>query len=253
MKEARGPSGTRLREIFFPSFLAAARLASLSRRRLKEEGHEELEEDFDGAGSDVLMIGFSRFGQIAAQILLAGGRDVTVIDYSADRIRQAASFGFRIYFGDGTRKDVLISSGIERAKIIAICTHNRQVTDRIVELVRAEFPQARLFVRSYDRIHTLALREQGIEYELRETLESGLLFGRRALEALGLGEDDATSIGDDIRRRDEERLVLQAAEGLQAGRHMLYSHPVKPEPLLKPKRTVEEYDDMADPVANESG
>lgn len=227
--------------------------ASLSRRLLKEEGHEELEEDFDGAGSDVLMIGFSRFGQIAAQILLAGGRDVTVIDYSADRIRQAASFGFRIYFGDGTRKDVLISSGIERAKIIAICTHNRQVTDRIVELVRAEFPQARLFVRSYDRIHTLALREQGIEYELRETLESGLLFGRRALEALGLGEDDATSIGDDIRRRDEERLVLQAAEGLQAGRHMLYSRPVKPEPLVKPKRTVEEYDDMADPVANESG
>jgi CPA2 family monovalent cation:H+ antiporter-2 len=55
------------------------------------------------------MIGFSRFGQIVAQILLAGGRSVTVIDQSADRIRQASRFGFRIYFGDGTRKDVLES------------------------------------------------------------------------------------------------------------------------------------------------
>ncbi|MDE1994472.1 MAG: monovalent cation:proton antiporter-2 (CPA2) family protein, partial [Rhizobiaceae bacterium] len=59
----------------------------LSKRLLSGDAHEELDEDFEGAGSDVLMIGFSRFGQIASQILLAGGRDVTVIDFSADRIR----------------------------------------------------------------------------------------------------------------------------------------------------------------------
>ncbi|TKT42605.1 potassium transporter TrkA, partial [Rhizobiaceae bacterium LC148] len=59
--------------------------AALSRRLLSGENREELEEDFDGAGADVLMIGFSRFGQIAAQILLAGGSEVTVIDDSADR------------------------------------------------------------------------------------------------------------------------------------------------------------------------
>ncbi|QRM54475.1 monovalent cation:proton antiporter-2 (CPA2) family protein [Sinorhizobium sp. BG8] len=209
--------------------------AGLANFLLKEEAAEELEEDFEGAGSDVLMVGFSRFGQIAAQILLAGGRDVTIIDYSADRIRQAANFGFRIYFGDGTRKDVLTAAGIERAKIVAVCTHRRETTDKIVDLVQAEYPNARVFVRSYDRVHTLSLRARGVDHETRETFESGLVFGRRTLEGLGILEDEARSISDDIRRRDEERLVLQAAEGLAAGRHMLLSKPVRPEPLLKPK------------------
>jgi CPA2 family monovalent cation:H+ antiporter-2 len=209
----------------------------LSRRLVSAEVREEIEEDFEGAGADVLMIGFSRFGQIAAQILLASGRDVTIIDDSPDRIRQAASFGFRIYFGDGSRLDVLRAAGIERAKIVAVCTQKREVTDKIVDLVRAEFPDARLFVRAYDRLHSISLRKRDIEYELRETLESGLLFGRRTIEALGMSEEDAYKIGEDIRRRDEERLKIQSAEGVHAGRHMLHNRPVRPEPLLKPKRT----------------
>ncbi|MBO9122876.1 MULTISPECIES: monovalent cation:proton antiporter-2 (CPA2) family protein [unclassified Rhizobium] len=218
----------------------------LARRLESSETKETLEEDFEGAGADVLMIGFSRFGQIAAQILLAGGRAVTVIDTSADRIRQASSFGFRIYFGDGTRKDVLRASGIDHAKIVVVCTQKREVTDKIVELVQADYPEAKLFVRSYDRVHSIALRNLNVDYELRETLESGLLFGRRTLEALGISEAAAYEIGEDIRRRDEQRLVLQVTEGLQAGRDMLYSQPVKPEPLVKPKRTM---DFSQDPLA----
>ncbi|MBO9193209.1 cation:proton antiporter [Rhizobium sp. 16-449-1b] len=218
----------------------------LAKRLESGETKETLEEDFEGAGADVLMIGFSRFGQIAAQILLAGGRAVTVIDTSADRIRQASSFGFRIYFGDGTRKDVLRASGIDHAKIVVVCTQKREVTDKIVELVQADYPEAKLFVRSYDRVHSIALRNLNVDYELRETLESGLLFGRRTLEALGISEAAAYEIGEDIRRRDEQRLVLQVTEGLQAGRDMLYSQPVKPEPLVKPKRTM---DFSQDPLA----
>ncbi|MDM9647571.1 monovalent cation:proton antiporter-2 (CPA2) family protein [Rhizobium sp. S163] len=218
----------------------------LAKRLESGETTETLEEDFEGAGADVLMIGFSRFGQIAAQILLAGGRAVTVIDTSADRIRQASSFGFRIYFGDGTRKDVLRASGIDHAKIVVVCTQKREVTDKIVELVQADYPEAKLFVRSYDRVHSIALRNLNVDYELRETLESGLLFGRRTLEALGISEAAAYEIGEDIRRRDEQRLVLQVTEGLQAGRDMLYSQPVKPEPLVKPKWTM---DFSQDPLA----
>lgn len=222
--------------------------AALSRRLMKVE-REELDEDFEGAGADVLMIGFSRFGQIAAQILLAGGRNVTVIDDSADRVRQAASFGFRIYFGDGTRKEMLLASGIERAKVVAVLTQKRETTDRIVDLVRSEFPNARLLVRSYDRIHTLSLRARGVDYELRETLESGLLFGRKTLEALGMSEAEAQEIQEDIRKRDEERLRIQAVEGLMAGRDMLHNQPVKPEPLIKPKHAPEN-DPTAEPAAS---
>jgi CPA2 family monovalent cation:H+ antiporter-2 len=190
------------------------------------------------------MVGFSRFGQIAAQILLAGGRSVTVIDFSADRIRQASSFGFRIYFGDGTRKDVLRSAGIDKAKIVLVCTQKKEITDKVVELIQADYPQTTLFVRSYDRIHSIELRNKGVDYELRETLESGLLFGRRTLEALGVSEVDAYEIGEDIRKRDEARLVLQVSEGsLQAGNDLLFSTPIKPEPLVKPKRATESFND----------
>lgn len=210
--------------------------AAFSRFLLVEDIEEEMEEDFEGAGADVLMIGFSRFGQIAAQILLAGGREVTVIDHSTDRVRQAANFGFRIYFGDGTRKDVLRAAGIERAKIVAICTQGKGATDRIVDLVQSEYPNATLFVRSYDRVHTLSLRARGVQHDVRETFESALVFGRETLEELGVDPEDALAIGDDIRRRDVARLELQAAEGITAGRHMLHSKPVKPEPLVKPKR-----------------
>lgn len=214
--------------------------ALLSKRLLRErdEMEDEMEEDFEGAGADVLMIGFSRFAQIAAQILLAGGRDVTIIDHSAARVRQAATFGFRIYFGDGTRLDVLRAAGIEKAKIVAVCTQKKETTDRIIGLLQSEFPNARIFARSYDRLHTLELRSKGIDYELRETFESGLLFGRKTLEALGVADEEAIGIMDDIRRRDEARLVLQEAEGISAGRHMLHSKPVRPEPLVKPRRDV---------------
>jgi CPA2 family monovalent cation:H+ antiporter-2 len=182
------------------------------------------------------MIGFSRFGQIASQILLAGGREVTIIDHSAARVRQAATFGFRIYFGDGTRLDVLRAAGIERAKIVAVCTHKMEITDRIVDMVQAEYPNARIYARSYDRLHTLSLRARGVDYELRETFESGLVFGRKTLEGLGVDDNAAQEIMDDIRRRDEARLAVQEAEGISAGRDMLHFEPVKPEPLIKPKR-----------------
>tara|TARA_Y100000815_G_scaffold150594_2_gene136619 strand:+ start:115239 stop:117068 length:1830 start_codon:yes stop_codon:yes gene_type:complete len=203
---------------------------------VREEAQEEMDEDFDGAGADVLMVGFSRFGQIASQILLAGGSDVTIIDHSVDRVRSAQTFGFRIYFGDGTRKDVLEAAGIKRAKIVAVCTHKKEITDKIVDLVQSEYPDAKLFVRSYDRAHTLELRARGVDYEMRETFKSGLEFGQRTLEALGSAQDLARAIAEDVEKRDAERLRIQQAEGIFAGGHMLHTRPVTPEPLTKPRR-----------------
>ena len=91
-------------------------------------------------------------------------------------------------------------------------------------------------MRSYDRTHTLELRAKGVDYELRETFESGLRFGQKTLEALGMDEDTASEILEDVRRRDEERLALQAVEGIQAGRDRWHTKPVTPEPLIKPKQ-----------------
>lgn len=223
------------------TMVATPLAVSLGRFLIPAEKEETMEEDFEGAGSDVLMIGFSRFGQIASQVLLSGCARVTIIDHSANRVRAVEKFGFRIYFGDGRRKDVLEAAGIRKARIVAVCTHGREATDKIVDLIQSEFPHVRLFVRSYDRDHTLSLRTRDVEYEIRETLESGLMFGKRTLEAVGLEEATAGDIVDDVRHRDEERLSIQAAGLKDPGISLSF-----PEPLVAPKREGRRIDRLPD-------
>src|SRR5690606_6111568 len=95
---------------------------------IRPESPEKIDETFDGAGEDIRMIGFSRFSQIPSQLLLAGGTDGTIIDHSAPRVRAVEKFGFRIYFGDGRRKEVLQAAGIRKAKVVAVCTNVRTTT-----------------------------------------------------------------------------------------------------------------------------
>ena len=196
---------------------------------------EDMEEDFEGAGSAVILVGFSRMGQIVAQTLLAAGIDVTIIERDANRIRTASRFGFRIYFGDGKRRDVLKAAGAAEADIIVICTAGATVTTAIADVVRREFVRPKIYTRSYDRTHTLSLLSDGVEFEIRETFESSLEMGRALLEGLGRTPEEASEIVEDVKRRDHERLVLQQTEGISAGTDKLHFRPVEPEPLLQPE------------------
>jgi glutathione-regulated potassium-efflux system protein KefB len=183
------------------------------------------------------VIGFGRFGQIVSQCLLAEGVDVTAIDTSPAMIQNASRFGFKVYYGDGTRLDVLRAAGAGEARLIAVCVDDRRAATRIVEMARAEFPGVKLFARSYDRVHSLELIEKGVDYELRETYESALAFGRHALEGLGLDAERAEAVEAEVRRRDLERLALQQAGDILAGVELLpYGTPLPHEPLSAPKR-----------------
>jgi glutathione-regulated potassium-efflux system protein KefB len=190
----------------------------------------------DGLSGTVLVIGFGRFGQVASQALLARGIDVSIIDLDTEMIRSAARFGFKIYYGDGTRLDVLHAAGADSAEVIAICIDDREAVDRIVEIVKAEFPVATILVRSYDRGHTLDLIGAGVDYEIRETFESAMKFGEAALMALGVSSEDAVETLEGVRSRDAERLQLQIGGGIAAGRDLTFKNQPQPTPLTKPKR-----------------
>jgi glutathione-regulated potassium-efflux system protein KefB len=210
-------------------------VASLSDTLLQRfAGSEEREaDDFAGARGSVLVIGWGRFGQIVSQCLLAEGIDVTTIDRDPEMIRQAGRFGFKVYYGDGTRLDVLRAAGAGKVRLIAVCVDDRDSASRIVDLLKSEFPGSELYVRAYDRRHSLALIAKGVSFELRETYESALAFGRKTLEALGLDSERALAVEEFVRRRDLDRLVLQQAEGITAGRDLLHTTMVQ-EPLSKP-------------------
>jgi CPA2 family monovalent cation:H+ antiporter-2 len=191
---------------------------------------------FRGAGGNVLVVGFGRFGQILAQVLLAKEVNATILDVSAERVRQAARFGFRIYFGDGTRRDVLRAAGAEQAAIICVCVDKPDVANRIVDLVMVEFPSAKVYVRSWDRGHTLELLGKGVDYELRETYESALAFGAATLRGIGISASEADDIVTDVRRRDADRLAVQLSGDAVAGVAATQPKEVTPEPLSPPAR-----------------
>ncbi|MFK8253780.1 monovalent cation:proton antiporter-2 (CPA2) family protein [Ancylobacter terrae] len=224
-----------------PVSIVAERLA----RRRDPPPELRAPDDFSDAHGAVLVVGFGRFGQIVSQCLLAEGFEVTIIDNDVEMIQNAARFGFRIYYGDGTRLDVLRAAGAERVRLIAICVDQRENADRIVDMVRANIPGARLHVRAYDRIHALSLRAKGVDYQIRETLESALTFGGASLRALGYEAERARDVVDHVRARDLDRLLRQEVEGIDAvpGR-------LAPEPLTAPAKTARPLNPEAEDVLN---
>ena len=224
----------------------------LGEMMLSRRSKEEMEEDFSDAGSRVLVIGFSRMGQVATQSLLAAGHEITMIDNNPDQVKAAAEFGFKIYFGDGTRKAVLVAAGIEETDIVAICTHSKNVTSKIVELIRSEFPNTKIYARAYDRNHALELIEKGAHYQIRETFESAMSLGQNLLVGLGHAPQEAEDIASQIRRLDQERLSAQQIEGMYAGQHLLHTEPMKPEPLVEPKFDAEGLDKRSQKILEEN-
>jgi monovalent cation:proton antiporter-2 (CPA2) family protein len=193
-------------------------------------------EDFEGAGGSALVVGFGRFGQVVNQVLLSSGTDVTVIDNDIEMIEAAGSFGFKVYYGDGQRLDVLRAAGAEKAEIICVCVDDQEAALRIAEIVRANFPGKPLVIRAYDRRHTLALKRHEPYLVIRETFHSALEFGRRSLMALGRSEDEADDIRDDVRKRDLKRLQMQYdSADITSGSHLSHKQAVRPTPLDAPE------------------
>lgn len=184
----------------------------------------------EGLGGQVLIIGFGRFAQVVSQPLLARDVDVSIIENDVEMIQAAGNFGFKVYYGDGTRLDTLRASGAGKAEAVLVCVDKPETADRIVQLVKSEFPGVKLLVRAFDRGHSLRLIQAGVDYQVRETFESALKFGQAVLEELGLPQDEAAEVIADVRRRDEARLDLEVTGGLGAGRAMMRGNMPTPKP-----------------------
>jgi voltage-gated potassium channel Kch len=195
------------------------------------------EDEFQIEKGSVLLIGFGRFGQIVSQLLLLEGTEVTAIDNDLEMIEAAEKFGFRVFFGDGSRLDVLRAAGAQRASLICVCVEDKTTATHITEMVREAFPLAQIYARAYDRGHALELLDHGADFQMRETYESAIAFGRAALAGLELQAERIAAIEEDFRSRDKARFVLQQQGDTFAGTQHLATRPVpRPEPLVEPKK-----------------
>jgi glutathione-regulated potassium-efflux system protein KefB len=229
--------------------MALTPLVVLLQRRLTpaaEVSREGVEDAMDLEGR-VLFIGFGRFAQVVSQSLLARGVDISLIETDVEMIQVAGTFGFKVYYGDGTRLDVLRASGAARAEAILICVDKPETTDRIVALVKSEFPLAKVFARSFDRGHSMRLVQAGADYQIRELFESSLTFSGAVLRELGFSDIEIAETIEDVRDRDAERFELQLAGGIAAGRGLWRNNTTtpKPEPFTKPRREGEALNEEA--------
>ena len=216
--------------------MALTPLVLIAMRRLLPAEAQSLDgvDTPDGLHGNALLIGFGRFGQMASQGLLARGYRVSIIDTDIEMIEAAETLGFKVYYGDGTRLDILQASGAAEAQVILICVDNSDDMRRIVEIAQGEFPQASLLVRAYDRRDAIWLRGEGVAWEIRETVESALEMARAALIEVGTPADEADEIIADLRARDRDRLALQlgsrmntASEQMMTGSELLHSNIVE--------------------------
>jgi glutathione-regulated potassium-efflux system protein KefB len=183
-------------------------------RRMRREPEPEMGEregpKRDGAGA--IVIGYGRFGQTVAQMLITADIPVTIVDDDAEQIDVAEKFGAKVYYGDGYRLDLLRQAGAGEADIILFCD-DREPEPQLLHEVREHFPQAKIYLRVYDRRSLIRLHGAPIDYAIREMFESAVEMARSALEELGDSLEEIDRTEAFYRDNDAERLGIQKDEG----------------------------------------
>jgi voltage-gated potassium channel Kch len=205
------------------------------------ERREESADGLDGPErspeSSAIVVGYGRFGQTVAQMLMAKRIAVTLIDKKPSMIETAEEFGTKVYYGDGLRLDLLRSAGAETAKVIAFCNDNEggEMTRDAMKAVLKAFPQASVMVRAYDRLHLIELRGLDLTLAERELFEGAVVIGKAALRASGIPPGEVDRVEREYRLRDCERLERQAESGdLHAGEERSFvSAPLPEQPAAR--------------------
>ncbi len=194
-------------------------LMMATRRIRKQPKDREVREGPRADGANALVVGYGRFGQTVGQMLLAAGIPVTLIDTDTEMIDVAREFGAQVYFGDGTRLDLLRQAGASEAELILFCLDGEQPDAELLRAVCEAFPNAAIMVRAYDRRMLVALRDAPVDYVVREVMESAVQMARAALERIGDSEEDIDRVETFYRANDRERLDMQKEHGdIRAGR-----------------------------------
>ena len=189
------------------------------------------------APSQAIVVGYGRFGQTVAQMMMAKGIPVTLIDSKPSQIELSGNFGMKVYYGDGTRIDLLRIAGAAEAKALMFCIDGRSLTPRKLEPILEAFPQAAVMVRAFDRLHLIELRALDLKCVIREVFESAVEMGREVLSLFCVDAEEVARVEAEYRRRDSERLDIQASSG---DLHALKERMFRPDNPLADKTLTEQ-------------
>lgn len=182
--------------------------------RFVAQDDEREADEIDENENPVIIAGFGRFGQIIGRLLLANGCQITVLDHSPGQIELLRRFGWKVFYGDASRMDLLHAAGAERARLLVIAIDEREKILEIVELAHKHFPHLKILARAIDRRHAYELIRRGVDVIQRETFGSALEMGVEALKLLGVRSYRAHRAAQMFKQHDEEAMHdVAAVEG----------------------------------------
>ncbi|BAC89284.1 glutathione-regulated potassium-efflux system protein KefC [Gloeobacter violaceus] len=158
----------------------------------------------------VIIAGFGRFGQIVGRMLMANGCKVTILEVDPSQIDMLRRFGFKLFYGDATRIDLLHAAGAQQAKLLVIAIDDREKSLEMVDLVRKHFPHLKILARAIDRRHAYELIRRKVDVVERETFGSAVEMGVGALKLLGERSYRAQRIASTFKANDEKMLYEMA-------------------------------------------
>lgn len=170
----------------------------------------------------VVIAGFGRMGQIISQVVSAADIDVVAIDNNPQHIRNAERFGFKVYFGDASRLDVLLTAGAADARAVIFTIDDRPAANHAIKALRQRLPNAYILAVAHDRLHEIELQKIEPDVIIRETLESSLLVARKTLSHLDFSDEVIEDFIEQFRKLDRERLLAQIDAGPEAGREHIH-------------------------------
>ncbi|CAN7362181.1 glutathione-regulated potassium-efflux system protein KefC [Acidovorax sp. LjRoot117] len=204
-------------------------LVVLDRALLRRYAHVKApaaEEISEPQEAPIIIAGFGRYGQIVSRVLLAQGFRTTVLDHSVEMLEVARTFGYRVFYGDATRLDLLRIAGAEHARILVVAVDDAEQSLKIAKLAREHFPHLQIVARARDVTHWNKLRDAGVTLVQRELFESSLQSAHTVLELMGLKPAEATAIAQRFRahnialadrmyphHKDRAKFIAVAREG----------------------------------------
>lgn len=160
-------------------------------RRMKAETNDHPEDEIDEQGT-VIIAGIGRFGQVVNRLVQASGFSTVVLDNDLKTVQLMRTFGFKGFFGDPTRPDILHAAGLDEASVLVVALDDKASAVKLVKYARSHRPDLHIVARARDRVHVYELFEAGANDIVRELFDSSLRAGRYVLENLGLSEYEAS-------------------------------------------------------------
>ncbi len=200
----------------------------LLQRHATLQSAPQAQEISEPQSAPVIIAGFGRYGQIVARMMLAQGVPATVLDHSVEMLEVAHTFGYRVFYGDATRVNLLRMAGAQQARILVVAVDAPEQSLKIVQLAKKHFPHLHIVARARDVTHWHALRDLGVQHVERELFESSLRTARTVLELTGLSQADADALAERFRahnialsermyehHNDREAMIAVARQGRQ--------------------------------------